>query len=141
MKKIKLKVMGYTKEKALNLDIIRNLSDRYEFEIVDDPDYVITFSAIPDFLEYDCIRIQIIGENIRPDFNVCDYAVGFDNILFDDRYIRWPLYREYDDFSLACKKHILDSKIDYLHRKFCNMVVSNGGDVDGFSVNFLKIYT
>ena len=90
-KKIKLKVQNYTDEQVMQLDFISALSDKFDFEISTNPDYIISFEAIPDYLEYDCVRIQCTGENIRPDFNITDYAIGFDFINFDDRYLRWPL--------------------------------------------------
>ena len=140
MKKlIKLKVKKNADIDVMQYDFIRALSDKYEFVISDSPEYVISFDAIPDFLEYDCIRIQDTGENIRPDFNVCDYAIGFDHIQFDDRYIRWPLYAEDARFSQALTKHIIDTETDYYSRKFCNFVVSNGGDVDPFRESFYDI--
>ena len=83
MKKlIKLKVKKNADIDVMQYDFIRALSDKYEFVISDSPEYVISFDAIPDFLEYDCIRIQDTGENIRPDFNVCDYAIGLSNVIF-----------------------------------------------------------
>ena len=45
-----------------------------------------------DYLKYDCVRILCIGENISPNFNLCDYAIGFDYLTFQDRYFRMPLY-------------------------------------------------
>ncbi|WP_104749076.1 glycosyltransferase family 10 domain-containing protein [Helicobacter cynogastricus] len=37
-------------------------------------------------------RIAYIGENERIDFNVYDFGIGFDDLEFNDRYLRVPLY-------------------------------------------------
>lgn len=50
------------------------------------------------YLEYDCIKIMFIGENIVFDFNVCDYVIGFNYIDFGDCYLRLFLYVIYDGF-------------------------------------------
>lgn len=31
-------------------------------------------------------------ENLVPDFNICDYAIGFHYLDFEDHYFRFPLY-------------------------------------------------
>lgn len=139
MKKIRIKFLSVQAGDEQRIDKVCNvLSDRYEFIISDDPEYVVSFSSVPDFLEYDCIRIELLGENLRPDFNVCDYAAGFDSIQFDDRYIRWPQYASSFNFPLALKKNILQEEVDYLGRKFCNMVVSNGNNADNFREVFYE---
>ncbi|MEL7073968.1 MAG: glycosyltransferase family 10 [Planctomycetota bacterium] len=75
------------------------------------------------------VRIFITGECVTPDFNVSDYAFGFDHLEYGDRYHRLPLYRLCDeawnalvatrpepDLVLAQKKH------------FCAYVMSNTKD-------------
>ncbi|CCF79843.1 hypothetical protein HBZS_102910 [Helicobacter bizzozeronii CCUG 35545] len=37
-------------------------------------------------------RLVFMGENERIDFNVYDFAMGFDHLEFGDRYLRVPLY-------------------------------------------------
>ena len=95
-------------------------------EISDDPDFVfcsVDYKA--EHMNYDCPRIMVIGENIVPDFNCIDYAVGFNYMNFEDRYLRVPLYNFYvDDYKLAIRRHI-DYKRDD-NKKFCNFVYSNG---------------
>lgn len=55
------------------------------------------------------------GENQVPDFNICDYAIGFHYIYFQDRYIRFPLYHFYQqDYELAMKKHEMSDKQFYI---------------------------
>lgn len=112
--------------------LIKQILDRhFEVEVCDEADYVF-FSAkgeshwtVPDR----CIKIFHTGENLTPDFNACDYALGFDWMDFGDRYIRFPLYLFYDRVLLdrMLSKHeilpgwiLADEKPD-----FCSFVVSN----------------
>lgn len=104
------------------------LKKKYDVEISEQPDYLFYSCFGYKFLEYDCIKIFFTGENVRPDFNLCDYAIGFDYINFGDRYIRWPLYMTLQyrtDYVRALNKHK-----DYINKdpdsyKFCNFIYSN----------------
>ncbi|WQS00261.1 fucosyltransferase [Helicobacter pylori] len=40
-------------------------------------------------------RVFYTGENETPNFNLFDYAIGFDELDFNDRYLRMPLYYAY----------------------------------------------
>lgn len=75
---------------------------------------------------YDCIRIFYTGECVTPDFNVCDYAIGFDRLEMGDRYIRVPLYRlfEYADRYEKLFQRPVVNEIDE-NKDFCSFVVSN----------------
>lgn len=104
--------------------ITRTLSQKYNVELSDNPDYLFFGTFGNRHLDYSCVKIMFIGENIAPDFNLCDYALGFDFIQFDDRYMRLPLYCTYDSFT-AIKDGIYLPEEALLDRKFCCMVVSN----------------
>lgn len=100
-----------------------------EFEEVqecDDPDFLFYSVFGNEHLKYDCVRIFWTGENIQPDFNICDYAVGFSHITFEDRYRRIPLYYFYvNDYARARKKHLIAEQEFKNKTKFCNFVYSN----------------
>lgn len=101
--------------------------DKYNIpnELSDEPDYIIHFPYGDDYLNYDCVRIFWTGENVSPDFNLSDYAIGFDYLNFGDRYFRYPLYLEYvQDWERAVNKHKIEGMTD-THLKFCNFVYSN----------------
>ncbi|WRE21615.1 fucosyltransferase [Helicobacter pylori] len=40
-------------------------------------------------------RVFYTGENEVPNFNLFDYAIGFDELDFNDRYLRMPLYYDH----------------------------------------------
>ena len=109
------------------------LESRYTVEISDRPDYVfmtqnpksyrsllLKFGAAP-------IRIFNAGEAIVPDFNLCDYGIGFDPIDFGDRYFQiHPLvffgrHLDYGSLSRANSPNELLASKD----RFCNFVYSN----------------
>lgn len=112
--------------------LIKQILDRhYNVVVGDDADYVF-FSAkgeshwaVPDR----CVKIFHTGENLTPDFNACDYAIGFDWLDFGDRYIRFPLYLFYDRALLdrMRSKHEIPQGWNLAEEKpdFCSFVVSN----------------
>lgn len=122
-KKIKISIM-YDREEWSDY-----LAKMYDVEISDTPDYVLCESgtALKCIYQYDCIRIIRHGENLRPDFNFFDYAIGFDKISFEDRYLYYPLYMSYgNDLEKALHKHELPDDFYLKKTRFCNYVVSNG---------------
>jgi len=110
-----------------NNTFVNVLSEKYELEICDYPDYLIFSTFGYENLKYErCVKIFYTGENITPDFNICDYAIGFDIMEFGERYMRLPLYALYGIEELGSSKNIDPQKV--LNRKFCSFVVSNGTD-------------
>lgn len=130
MKTIKINFIDFSDNFDYNTFLLYNLlKKKYNVEISNKPDYIFFGDNGYDHLNYNCIRIYCTGENKTPNFNQCDYAVGFHYINFEDRYLRLPLYVEYDfylkNYNIAIKKH-LDKNNFKIREKFCNMVVSNG---------------
>ncbi len=110
-----------------NFDVENNfLTDILEKNNVE---YIIT--SKPDFLIYscygsshyefqDCVKIFWTVEPIVPDFNICDYAVGFEQLEFGERYCKRPYWL---DEKMPNRNLINDN--DALNRKFCNFIYSN----------------
>lgn len=110
--------------------IINILKDRYNIELSNKPQYIFysNFSKELNHLLYnDCVKIFYTQENIVPDFNFCDYGIGFEHMKYKDRYFRYPLYyyRYQEDFRLMETKHLITDEEIYGKNKFCSMVVSN----------------
>ncbi len=98
------------------------IEKHYKIEISDNPDILFYSCFGSEFMKYDnCIRIFYTEENVRPDFNFCDYAIGFDRMQFGNRYIRKKIYT-----SSPC----LEPGKRYFDRKFCNFIYSNFNDGD-----------
>lgn len=110
--------------KRITTSILQDLFG--EVQESDEPDFLFYSVAGFEHLQYDCVRIFWTGENLQPDFNVCDYAIGFSYMNYEDRYLRAPLYLFYQaDYELAQKKHEI-SEAELRDKKgFCNFVYSN----------------
>lgn len=134
MKTIKIQFLDFYRAFYDNIEndlFVKILRKHFDVQISDNPDYVI-FSAfgerhwkVPDR----CVKIYYTGENLAPDFNACDYAMGFEYMDYQDRYRRFPIYLRYDRHLLERMehKHELPSKWDLKTEKpdFCSFVVSN----------------
>jgi hypothetical protein len=109
---------------------INLLSQQYEVEISDDPDFLFYSCYGNDYLKYKCIRIFFSAENMRPDFSGCDFAMTFD-YNEDLRHYRLPLYYlyiiQYGALQDLAKSRTREEAKVILNRKtkFCCMVVSN----------------
>lgn len=106
---------------------IRILSQLGEVVLSDEPDYLFFSVFGNEHLHYDCVRIFYTGENQAPDFNLCDYALGFERMEFGDRYLRLPNWLLYtaDVRRMEDKHRIPDA--DWLAGRdgFCGFVCSN----------------
>ena len=126
--KIKLKfvdsIWGASIEETL---VYKLLAEEYDIELSnDDPDYLIDGGLGEEHWKYnDCVKICFVGENVVPDFNAFDYAIGFDYLSFEDRYIRIPLYAFYDCYTDVVEKRRKYSDEQLLKRDFCSFVVPN----------------
>jgi len=104
------------------------LKKNYNLVICDDPDYVIATCLDKPFnyCNYDCIRILFTGEPFSPDFNVFDYAISSDNIIYDDRFYQFQQFNSMGWAIEANKKH-LDIPDNFLEKKeyFCDFIYKN----------------
>lgn len=106
--------------------ILDALKKNFDVTVSNDPEFLFCASFGKEFLKYDCVKIHYEGENLSPDFNLYDYALGFPYITFDDRYLRLPHYVLYPEaVKLALKKHTYSDDEYKKHTKFCNYVISN----------------
>ena len=103
------------------------LSTHYKIQLdSNDPDYLIYSSYGNDFLNYNCIRIFYTGENLVPDFNLCDYGIGFDYLEFGDRYLRYPNFAFYEDqFKELLTLRNFDESVLLKKEYFCNFIYAN----------------
>lgn len=105
--------------------LARYVLEAFDCEISDNPDYLIVGPYGHKHLKYNCIKILYTGENNVPDFNIFDYAIGFDHMNFGDRYLRLPLFAIRSAF-VDFRKERAPSVDVLLNREFCSYVVSNG---------------
>ena len=127
----------------LNQDILKeNLKDKYDFEIVDDPDYLLfSFygSKHKDGKYRNSIKIAIYEEGYIPSFNSEDYTFGVAHIYYLDRYFRKATLLEYlgnlknEDFRKARNRAINGPK----REKFCAAVLNHERNEDHFREKFV----
>lgn len=127
-KKLKIAFIDFWANFDFHNNLFTNLlSNHFEIEINNSNPDIIFFSVFGiDNLKYTCKKIFFTGENLRPNFNLCDYAFTFDFTNNEPRNIRLPLYALFGDVYTLTKpkepEKILRSK-----SKFCNFVYSNPG--------------
>lgn len=95
MKKIKVKFIGFAQDfDPYNNLIVNSLRNHFDVVFDNNPDFLFTslFGTPYEYVKYDCVRIFVSGENYSPDFTSVDYAIGFDNLTYQDRFLRFPIY-------------------------------------------------
>ena len=102
-------------------DILRK---HYDVVVSEQPDYLFYSVFGHEFIKYDCVRIFYTGECVVPDFNLCDYAIGFEQMTYGDRYIRVPLYQLFQ-YKAALQAAVERSTESSTERAFCSFVCSN----------------
>lgn len=102
------------------------LSKNFDIIIDSNPEVIIYSCYGIKHFNYDCKKVFFTPEYIVPDFNECDYAIGFDHLDFGERYLRWPNYFYYkDSVKLAEEKHRFTCQEIGNKNKFCNFIYSN----------------
>lgn len=113
----------------LELDYVKPLAKHFTIQIVDpyDSDYLFVNETPRSLREYHKfysekkIGIFVSGEALVPDFNLFDYALGFDLLDFEDRYLRFePGYRFKHHFE-----GVYQPDYDYQEKYFCDFIYSN----------------
>ncbi len=72
--------------------------------------------------EFDGPKIHVIGENVRPNFNAADYAIGPDRIK-NPIYLRYPFWAWRPPTRLLMKPSI--DRVPVAGNKFCAFVYTN----------------
>ena len=118
---------------------INTLREEFTPVISDKPDYMFCSVFSNEYLNYDdAVRIFFTGESQIPDFNLVDYALGFDWIDFGDRYQRFPLYNLYWDVAKIAQNRGGMIEKPVIRDKFCSFVCSNA-DGDPFRQRFFEL--
>lgn len=102
--------------------IYKLLAKHWNLILTRDPDFMIYSSFGCEYLKYKCMRIYYTGENMRPNFSMCDYAFSFDYPA-NERNYRLPFYRFNPEYEKIKTCRTVPS--DFGLRKFCCFLVSN----------------
>ncbi len=103
----------------------RILSKKYKVEISENPQlYFFThpYNGKRDYFKYKCHRVFLGLENMRANWNICDYVLDSDFYNGNPHHKRWPIWALWNVKKLTEPKEaakFADKK------KFCCMVVSN----------------
>lgn len=135
MEKIKIHFCDFWKEHTFENDFFVNiLKNKYEIvEDSKDPDFVLCSCFGREYEKYSCPRIFYSGENLTADFNVYDYAIGFDYLDFGKRYLRVPVY-----YFLSKLRNRAQMPNNPQNREFCSFLYSNGAYCDEIRIDFFK---
>ena len=108
--------------------IKKTLEKRYKVELSDTPDFLFYSTWGYELLKYpNAVRVFCGGEPISPNFNDCDYAFGFEPIVYNDRYFQYPVGDSdspglYDTLPSIQDRSLVTPEM--ADRKFCNFVAS-----------------
>lgn len=141
MKTIKLKFVDLWKNPNIEETLWYRAFERagYSVELSDEPDYLFysVFGHNHLLPIYDnCIKIARHAEVSTPDFNLCDYAVGFDRVQLGDRFQYFPDFlfgepdRDYITMEQVLSKGKDIQKDLASKHEFCSFVYSNGNSAD-----------
>lgn len=110
--------------------IVALLDEFAEVVLVDDDaDYIVYSDFGNEHLEFTgmgTIKIYYTLENLTPNFNQCDYAIGCDHLVFGDRYVRYPLCFWEPRVGHLRWRPPLGASVFERKTTFCNFVYSNG---------------
>lgn len=119
---------GFEPNSFLPVKILKSICD-FQISKVQDADYLMfsIFGHQNLYASDNCIKIFYTGENIIPDFNLCDYGISFSYLHFGDRHFRFPLYYCYDNINEKMESKHRGNIEDILKTKkeFCSITVSN----------------
>lgn len=135
MKKIKIAFCDMPNEFDINNNfIVDTLKERYEVELSDDPDFVFySVFSIKHFMYRNCVKIFLSGEPIVPNFNDCDYAIGYIYMDFGDRYLRVANMLATSIGAGTSPAIQIRDKVtpEMADRRFCNFIYSNATKGNG----------
>lgn len=122
-KKIKINFSDFGLQDNENF-ILQDLKERYDVEISDSPDFVFySCFGLDHYWKYkNCVKIYYTGEFVPADFSDCDYAIGFDDIKFANRYMQYPYCLVHLDRSIMERERFINKSEN---RRFCNFIYSN----------------
>lgn len=117
-----------TKSNIGDNGLFEMMSEKFDIEMdQSNPDYLIYSVFGTNHLSYKCKKIFYTGENIRPDFNQCDYALTFD-YMDNPKNFRFPLsaINLYEGgIRDSFRKDIDFVQIKKEKTRFCNFIFSN----------------
>lgn len=104
----------------------RILSKKYKVELSDKPDlffFTNTYGGSKkEYLKHKCHRVFLGWENMRANWNICDYVLDSDFYSNNPRHKRWPIWASWNNSRILQPKQ---PEAYMQKKKFACMVVSN----------------
>jgi hypothetical protein len=106
--------------------ITRSLAARYELQFSDNPHILFYACSGRTHRRFRCLRVFFTGENLRPDWRTCDYAITYDRTDNADHF-RLPNFARgaYGDLRKLVKGEVDVAAVMAAKTEFCNFVCSN----------------
>lgn len=136
MEKVKVLFDGFgdslikIERRAESAAILNILKRHYDVEFSENPDYIFYNVNGKEYYKYDGIRIFCTIEAICPDFNLCDYGIGFEYLAYGDRYFRFPNFCFQPELVDAMSRKHTNVAPGMEQRDFCSFVYSNAAADD-----------
>jgi hypothetical protein len=102
--------------------LFKLLSERFELELCDQPDFLIYCCYGHEHRLHSGVRIFFSGESDIPDFTQCDYSLA-SALLDDPRHLQYPNYFHYGEPEEIIKRNDDPEKILASKTKFCSFVI------------------
>lgn len=113
---------GFNKEDNYLVELLQT---QYTLEVTDKPDFLIYSVFGNEHRKFGCTKIFYTGENVRPNFDECDYAFSFD-FIDNPKHYRLPLYAWWIAPNDLVKPPSFDAKkILSQKTRFCNFIYGN----------------
>jgi hypothetical protein len=110
----------------------RFIPDGYGFALSDEPDFLFCFNFGVEFMRrHNCVKIFFYEENIVPDFNYYDYAIGMQDLSFGGRHLYIPYYASFLSLPPQDRSNLSPS---LANRKFCNFIYNNAARGRGAAI-------
>lgn len=120
MKTIKINFVDFWNIDKEDNVITNILKTRYNVEISNDPEYIFcSIFGYHHFKYNNAVKILVLGENLAPDFNLYDYAIGLYNMKFEDRYLKYNILLEKEVYDIIQNRKPIT---DIQNKKFCAFV-------------------
>jgi hypothetical protein len=138
MRKVRIDFCDFGQnESKTGLYLYRVLTERFEVELCDQPDFLIYCCGGHSHRLHSCVRIFFSGESDIPNFKECDYSIASAK-LNDPRHLHYPNYVHYGEPEEIFKRGDDPEKILAAKTNFCSFLISgynprkNGNRVDFF---------
>ena len=124
--RIKIKATDFWSKDIMNFYLFKLLAKDYDLVMSDEPDLLLFSVFGYEHLKYTCLKIFYTGENVKPNFKLCDYSFSFEDT--DERNFQLPhlaVYPFFQEFRKGQYSPKIQSLRNHPKVEFCNFFYSN----------------